>query len=126
MSCPAPATIPFTSWSLPLAFTVPAPFNVNVSLDTVSVWVPLEPPSVKPANVALMLSNTVYVPATLITTLSLLVGTTPVLQFDAVVHAPPAALIQYTVAGAARISKGTLLIGGRLGVENTSVYWVPG
>ena len=126
MSCPAPATVPFTSWSLPLAVTVPAPFNVSVWLGTVSVWVPLEPPSVKPAKVASMSSNTVYVPATLITTLSLLLGTTPVLQFDAVVHDPPAALVQYTVAGAARTSNGTLVIGGRFGVVNTSVYWVPG
>ena len=109
-----------------MGFTVPEPFSVSVWLGTTSVWVPLEPPIDTPANVASTSSVTEYVPVAVITTLSALVGIAPVLQFDAVLHAPPAAFVQYTVAGAVRTSNGILVMGGKFGVENTSVYCAPG
>ncbi len=46
-------------FKLPLAFTVPSPFKVKVFPEVATVWVPVMPPTIRPAMVGSVFSVTV-------------------------------------------------------------------
>ncbi len=83
------------------------------------------PPISSVATVTELVTVTVYVPARSITTLSLTVGTSPVLQLLPTFQFPPLALVHETIPEAAVISNAVLVSGSNPVAVVTSVKSTP-